>query len=184
MSVLTRRRSLPVAALVIVIAAAAWWAARPASDAAPPARASTLAAGTLTLTGLPGASGDVDLPVLSFSTGASNNGGFSGGGGGAGRANFQDLAVTVNSSSVDPLLIRAVGTGGHLQRATLTIGSHTQEWRLDDVLVSSASVGRANAGPETLNVTFAYRKLQVSSLDRRGGVVESYCYDVVAAATC
>jgi type VI secretion system secreted protein Hcp len=185
MFALSRHRLLPVAVLVVALAALAWWAVRPASEAAPaPARIGAPAAGTLVLVGLPGASGDTTLPIKAFAMGASNSGGFSsGGGGGAGRANLQDISVTVDTSTIDPLLLRAVTTGSHLQRATFTVDGGAQEWRLDDVLVTSASWG-GDAKSETFSLSFAYRKVQLSSLDRHGAVVSSSCYDVVAAATC
>ena len=185
MSLFARHRLLPVALLVLALAAASWWAVGPASEAAPtPSRAATAGAGTLTVVGLTGSSAETTLPVLAFSTGGSNSSTFGGGGAGSGRFTAQDVSVVVDTSSVDPLLLRAVATGGRLPHATVLLADGTQEWRLDDVMISSAAWGRGDAKAGSVALSLAYAKVHLTSYDSRGNAVSTFCYDVLAVRAC
>jgi hypothetical protein len=185
MSAVSRTRLLPVAVLVLTIAAATWWAVRPASDAAPPpARAATPAAGSLTFHTLPGASGDSTIPLLAFSIGGTNTTSTAGGGAGSGRFQAQDASVSLDLSSVDPLLLRALATGTRVQRATVTLSDGAEEWVFDDVTITSAAWGGGSAKAGSVALTLAYSRVQASTYDGKNAPVASFCYDVAAARIC
>jgi type VI secretion system secreted protein Hcp len=97
-----------------------------------------------------------ELEVMSFHWGVSQTGSFaSGGGGGAGKAQFQDLHFTSNTSKASPQLMLACASGRHLKYATLTGrksgGDRPADFmhvKIEDVLVSSYNqAGDRNSGP-------------------------------------
>ena len=101
--------------------------------------------------------------VLAFSWGASSSGTtHQGGGGGAGKANVQDLSITKFLDTNSPRLFKALVTGEHLRKVTLTWvgpnGAPTSILKLEDVLVSSQSGGGSaeeNRLTENLSLNFA-----------------------------
>lgn len=106
--------------------------------------------------------------VLAYSWGVSNSGSVhSGGGGGTGKANVQDLSFTKYTDSSSPKLFSACVTGRHLVRATLIVtsrrGQPAIEYRLDEVLVSSFSIGGSETEQRpTENVTLNFGKVQLT----------------------
>ena len=97
-------------------------------------------------------------PALAWSWGASNSGTVVGGGGsGAGKANFQDFAVTRNTDGQSPQYVHAVAAGTHLPTLVLVDGAATIT--LTEVLVTSYSTG-GSTGPMTENITFNFGTLR------------------------
>jgi type VI secretion system secreted protein Hcp len=127
----------------------------------------------LDLDGIKGESSDSKHPgtidVLAWSWGASNAGTFQQGtGGGAGKANFQDMAVTkyVDKSTAD--LLYACASGKHIAKASLIVrkaGENPLEYlvyTLEKILVSSVSTG-GSGGEERLteNISLNFSKVKV-----------------------
>jgi len=109
------------------------------------------------------------IDVLAWNWGMSNTGTFHhGSGGGAGKANFQDIAVTkhVDKATADLMLFCA--NGKHLAKGTLTCrkaGDNPLEYMkisMQQILVSSYATGGA-AGDErtTETVTLNFAKVKV-----------------------
>lgn len=183
---LSGRRTVSLAVLVLALAVAVAWALRPASDAAPaPSPAAPGEAGTLAIDGLrPGPGGDVSLPVLAFATGGSNSGGSAGGGGGgAGRFNPQDVSLTLDTSATDPLLLRAVSTGVHFPRATISLAGGAQEWVLEDVTATSVAWSTTD-DDGTVALTLAYEKVRLTATDGRGANTTTFCYNAASSVPC
>ena len=114
----------------------------------------------LKLDGVRGGSTDAkhkdEIELLSFSFAAAQSGGTgSGGGGGAGNVQISGLACTAEASRAGPQLFQLCAEGKHIKQALLTVrkpGRAPFEFiriKLDDVLVSSYSVGGPEAeGPQ------------------------------------
>ena len=101
--------------------------------------------------------------VLAFSWGASNSGTLHmGGGGGSGKANFQDVSLTKYTDQYSPALMRAIATGQHFSKATLTYtpkgGRSPLVLELSPVLPTSMSLGGSSEETrltENLTLSFA-----------------------------
>lgn len=108
-----------------------------------------------------------EIEVLAYSLGFSNSGDLrSAGGVGVGKANAQDLSLTVYNSKASLPLFTAVVTGMTIPTAVLTLrraGATPIEFlkiRLDNVLVTSDSMG-GSGGEDRLteNYTLNYSKI-------------------------
>lgn len=193
----TVRRSL-VLLLLPVLALALLVASRSTSTATPPARTVALAdapgAGSLTLAGIQStpASPDTTLSVLAWSWGLSNSGTTHiGGGAGAGKANLQDISMTLPQTNVSPLLVEAISTGEHLTQAKLVVfrpGTTTpaEEYVVSDVLLTAFSAGgSAGKGPATANLTVNFARIEYRSFAANGTtVVHETCFEVVENVGC
>jgi type VI secretion system secreted protein Hcp len=110
-----------------------------------------------------------EIEVLSFSWGVTNPipPGGAGGGGGAGRATFNDLAITHRIDKASPKLFEACATGKHLPEATIThrkAGKGQQDYlivKMNDVIITGVVHGGGAGQPETGSetVTMAYAKV-------------------------
>jgi type VI secretion system secreted protein Hcp len=106
--------------------------------------------------------------VVAWSWGASNSGTtHTGGGGGVGKANVQDLSLTKRLDTNSPKLFRAVVTGEHFEKVTLTWvgpkGTPTVKIVMEEVLVTSVSTGGTTSETAlTENVTFNFAKVAYS----------------------
>jgi type VI secretion system secreted protein Hcp len=117
--------------------------------------------------------GFTTFDVLAFSWGASNSGTThqgGGGGAGAGKANVQDLSVTKYLDTNSPRLFKALVTGAHFRKATLTWvgpkGTPTSVLTLEEVLVTSqSSGGNADETRLTENVSLNFAKITFSFND-------------------
>ncbi len=145
----------------------------------------------LDVEGIEGTSQEVPgaIDVLAYSWGVSNSGStHTGGGGGVGKANFQDLSVTIATSKATPKLLEACATGMHIPQATLTArkagGKQTDylEIKLETVLVSSYSTG-GNEGDsvhiENLSLNFA----KVTFTYFSGGEPFSFTFNIAENTT-
>src|SRR5262249_55473765 len=110
-----------------------------------------------------------EIEVMSFSWGLSNTGGAaSGGGGGAGKAQFQDLHFTTNTSKASPKLMLACASGQHIKKAELFCrkaggdGTSLEFMRLTltDTLVSSYQVGGSGGNLPADNVSLNFSKIE------------------------
>jgi type VI secretion system secreted protein Hcp len=132
----------------------------------------------------------VPAPLYAVSVGVSHSGssgGGTGGGGAAGKANFQDFAVTKPLDELSPKLMVACATGKHFQKATIEVFGEAGPgsppiltWELADVLVSSLSFGAGGDTP-TDNVTLSFSKVCsiYAGLDSGGKLAEvKECFDL------
>ena len=191
-SALTSRRALVALTLLLVALLVVWSALRSGSEAAPAPRAGAAQAGKVVFDSLPG-SVRASLPVRSFDAGGVNDttpGGGGGGGGGAGKFVPDDTALVLDAADVDPLLLRVVATGTHLQKVTVTLfragtSARQQVWEFADVTLSrmrTAQTGSARAPRVSLGLRYA--EVTVTTYDARGGVEQSFCFAPVASASC
>lgn len=108
------------------------------------------------------------IDILAWSWGMSQSGSFhSGAGGGAGKASFQDIAVTkyVDSSSANLMLF--CGQGDHYKEASLIVrkagGKKPLEYikiKMEKVMVTSVSTGGSGGEDKlTENVTLNFAKV-------------------------
>jgi type VI secretion system secreted protein Hcp len=119
------------------------------------------------------------IDVLSWTWGVSNTGTFHhGSGGGAGKANFQDIAITkfVDKGTADLMMFCA--NGKHIPKGTLTCrkaGDNPLEYlkiTMQQILVSSYATG-SSAGDErtteTVSLNFAKVKVEYFMQNATGG---------------
>jgi type VI secretion system secreted protein Hcp len=110
-----------------------------------------------------------EIEVLSFSWGVNNPAtiGGAGGGAGAGRATFHDLSFSHTIDKASPMLLKACATGVHLKDATIThrkAGKGQQEYliiKMNDVIVTSVSLGDSNGSAGSENVSIAFAKVDL-----------------------
>jgi type VI secretion system secreted protein Hcp len=129
-----------------------------------------------------------EIEVMSFHWGVSQSGSLAfGGGGGAGKAQFQDLHYSSNTSKASPQLMLACASGRHLKYATLSGRKAGGEGtpadflhvKIEDVLVSSYNnAGDRNSGPGDA-VSLNYARIAFSFTGSDGKVV-SEGWDVKA----
>ncbi len=102
----------------------------------------------------------------------------SSGGGSTQRADFQDLSVVKELDSSSPLLNKACWGGTHIDKVVMQLnraaGDQKQkymEYTLEDVIISSVSVGGGGGVVPSESVTFNYGKLQTvyTKQARKGG---------------
>jgi hypothetical protein len=186
-----RRRALVLVPLLL-IALVAWWAARSGSEAAAPsasAVASTAQAGKITFDSLPGAV-KVTVPLRSFSAGGVNTSTPTGGGGGAGKFVPDDPSAVIDAADVDPLLLRVVTTGVHMQRATVTLfrpgtTDRQEVWDFTDATISRLATSQSgSAKPPRVALGLHYTRVTVTSYDAQGTVARSYCFALDSNTPC
>ena len=108
-----------------------------------------------------------EIEVLAFSWGVANAANIGGGGGGAGRATFHDLSFTHAIDKASPKLLQACATGAHLKEATITrrkAGKGQPEYliiKMNDIIVTSVSLGDSSGGAGSENVSLAFAKVDL-----------------------
>jgi type VI secretion system secreted protein Hcp len=108
-----------------------------------------------------------EIEVLSFSWGVANPATTGAGGAGAGRATFHDLSFTHAIDKASPRLLQACATGTHLKEATIThrkAGKGQQEYlviKMNDIIITSVSLGDNSGGAGLENVSFAFSKIDL-----------------------
>jgi type VI secretion system secreted protein Hcp len=139
----------------------------------------------LQIDGIKGESTDADhkdwIEVLSFNWGVSqmaSGTASSSGGGSAQRADFQDLSIVKELDSASPLLNKACWGGQHIDKVVLQLnraaGEKRQkymEYTMENVIISSVSIGGGGGGIPTESVTFNYGKIKTvyTKQARKGG---------------
>jgi len=126
-----------------------------------------------------------EINVDSFSWGVSNssNIGSATGGAGAGKAQFQEFHVTMQTSKASPDLFKKCVTGSHFQKAVLTCrkaggdnraGQDFLKFTLSDALISSYSIngdGHSDQGPEdAITINFAKFEVEYTQQNSDGGI--------------
>jgi type VI secretion system secreted protein Hcp len=108
-----------------------------------------------------------EIEVLSFSWGVANTANIGGGGAGAGKATFHDLSFTHAIDKASPQLLTACAKGVHLKEATIThrkAGKGQQEYliiKMNDIIVTSVSLGESSGGTTSENVSLAFSKVDL-----------------------
>jgi type VI secretion system Hcp family effector len=138
----------------------------------------------LQITGIKGESMDDKhkdwIEVLSFNWGVSQMASASqssSGGGTTQRADFQDLSIVKLMDSASPLLFKSCVKGDHLDEVKLELcragGDKLiyMEYIMNNVIISSLSVGGGGGGEPTESVTFNYGKIKLNYIKqaRKGG---------------
>jgi type VI secretion system secreted protein Hcp len=126
----------------------------------------------LQIDGIPGESTDGKhkdwIEILSYSHGVSQSGAGSRSSGGAassGRCSHQDFSIVKTLDKASPELNLHCCNGNHIKKMTLQLCRATGEkqpymdYLLEDVLISSVSIGGGGGGIPTESVTFNYGKL-------------------------
>jgi type VI secretion system secreted protein Hcp len=118
---------------------------------------------------------DPAFPMLAYSWGVSNSGSTHvGGGGGVGKANVQDISFTKLTDSTSVGLLTKVTQGVHIPTVVVTAalgGGATMEYELDEVIVTSVSLGGSAASaksPHTENVTLNFARVTWTHTDAAG----------------
>ena len=130
------------------------------------------------------------LPLRSFSAGGTNTSTPIGGGAGAGKFVADDPAAVVEATDVDPLLLRAVATGVHLQKVTVTLfrpdtRDRQQVWEFADVTMSEArTVQSGSAKPPRVSLGVRYTRVTVTTYDAGGAVARTFCFALDTNAAC
>lgn len=182
-----RRLLLLVPLLLLVLLAV--WATRSGSEAAPPqVRAgSTSQAGKISFDSFPGGV-TATLPLRSFSVGGSS--GATAGGGGSGKFTADNPTAVLDASAVDPLLLRAVATGIHLSKVSVTLyrpgtTDRLQVWDFADVSVGDLHTTQSgSAKPPRVSLGLRYARVTLTTYDARGAVVRSLCFDLAGNTIC
>ncbi len=139
----------------------------------------------LEIEGIKGESSDKDHPdwieILSFNWGVSqmaSGSASSAGGGSSQRADFQDLSIVKELDMASPLLNKACWGGQHIGKVTLQLnraaGAKRQkymEYVMENVIISSVSIGGGGGGVPTESLTFNYGKITTTYTKqaRKGG---------------
>jgi len=139
----------------------------------------------LEISGIKGESTDKDhkewIEILSYNWGVSqmaSSTASSAGGGSTQRADFQDLSVVKELDSSTPLLSKACWGGQHIDKVKLQLNRAAgdkrepyMEYEMENVIISSVSVGGGGGGVPTESLTFNYGKLKTTyyKTARKGG---------------
>ena len=108
-------------------------------------------------------------PVLAYSFGVSNTGSAHVGGGiGAGKANFQDVSLTIQNGNMSPELLKSAALGTHFPEMKLKFYENSKkiffEITLKDVMVTSyqqsTSCGKGPCSELTESITLTYAQIQ------------------------
>lgn len=108
-------------------------------------------------------------PILAYSFGVSNSGSAHVGGGmGAGKANFQDISLTMHHGSMSPELLKSVSLGTHFPEMKLKFYENSKkmfyEITLKEVMVTSfqqsTSCGTGPCSELTESITLTYAQIQ------------------------
>jgi len=123
--------------------------------------------------GIPGESTDDKhkdwIEVLSYSFGVSQMASAtasSSGGASAERANFQDFSIVKTLDKASPKLTLACASGQHIKEITVELcragGDKVayMEYKMNEVIISSVSVGGGGGGEPTESLTFNFGKIQ------------------------
>lgn len=187
-SLLGRRRTPAVVlvALALVVVGIAW-IARPdrAESVVPP----VAKVGTLTYTTISTAV----TPIRSFSFGATATAcDPTSGGACAGKPEFAEPTVTLDTSILSPAELDALATGRHVMKLTVALynpntQNRLQEFVFDDVTFTSfaTSRGGGNAAPATESLGWSYHRV-TQRIYNPGtqDIVSENCYDLVDAKRC
>lgn len=135
-----------------------------------------------------------EIDVLAWSWGASNSGSAHvGGGAGSGKVNVQDLSLTKYIDLASTSILKAVSTGEHIDKATLTVrkaGGKPLEYLLiemDEVLISSISTG-GSGGEDRLteNISLNFAKFKIKYVEQKAdgssGGTPDFTYDIAQNA--
>ncbi|MGH8229325.1 MAG: Hcp family type VI secretion system effector [Steroidobacteraceae bacterium] len=119
------------------------------------------------------------MDILAWSWGLSNSGTFhQGAGGGAGKASFNDIAVTKYIDKASPNLMLFCANGKHLSKGTITVrkaGEKPLDYltiSLENILVSSYSTGGSGGEDrltENVSLNFATVKVSYAQQSDKGG---------------
>jgi hypothetical protein len=174
---------------LLLVALLAWWATRSDSEAASPAASkATSQAGKIVFDSLPGAVTST-LPLRSFSVGGANTAS-GGGGGGAGRFIADDPAAVIDATDVDPLLLRAVTTGVHLPKVTVSLfrpgtTARQEVWEFADATISALHTAQAgSAKSPRVSLGLHYARVTVTTYDAQGAVARSFCFALDLNTAC
>lgn len=126
----------------------------------------------LKIDGIPGESTDDKhkdwIEVMSYSSGVSQMGSgdrSTGGSATSGRCNHQDFSIVKSLDKASPTLDLKCSDGSHIKKVALELCLATgtkqkyMEYIMEDVIISSVSVGGGGGGLPTESVTFNYGKI-------------------------
>jgi type VI secretion system secreted protein Hcp len=108
-----------------------------------------------------------EIEVLAFSWGVTNAANIGAGGAGVGRATFHDLSFTHTIDKASPKLLEVCATGAHLKEGTITrrkAGKGQEEYliiKMNDIIVTSVSLGDSSGGTGSENVSLAFAKVDL-----------------------
>jgi type VI secretion system secreted protein Hcp len=137
-----------------------------------------------------------NIDVLAWSWGASQSGSFHfGAGSGAGRASFQDLAITKWIDSSSTVLYKYIANGDHFDKATLSLRKPGdkpfvfQQLVMYKVMVTSASTGGSGGEDrltEYITLNFESFCIGYTKQNSEGAPAEKYnlCWNVAEASPC
>ena len=188
-SAVPHRRVLILVPLLLV-ALLAFWATRSDSEAASSVAlkdASTSQAGRIAFDSLPGAL-KATLPMRSFSVGGTNTA--TSGGGGAGKFTADDPVAVIDAADVDPLLLRAVTTGVHLQKVTVTLfrpgtTARQQVWEFADATISDLHTAQSGSSkPPRVSLGIQYTRVTTTTYDAQGVIARSFCFALDTNTAC
>lgn len=118
------------------------------------------------------------IDVVAWSWGLSNSGTFhSGSGGGAGKANFQDIAITKQVDKASADIMYACASGKHITKAQLFIRKAGEKpleyliYTLEEILISSVATGSSEGqerAHESITLNFAKVKMEYKIQDKSG----------------
>ncbi len=121
------------------------------------------------------------IEILSYNWGVSQMASAtasSSGGGSTQRADFQDLSVVKELDASTPLLSQACWSGKHIDKVVLELNRAAGDdrtkymlYEMENVIISSVSVGGGGGGIPTESLTFNYGKLKTTYIKqaRKGG---------------
>ena len=109
---------------------------------------------------------DKEIQVMSWSFGASNPTTVGSGGMGAGKVHMQDFHFTKMVDKASPMLFKALATGQHIKKATVTVSKPSSDgksvlfmtYTFEDVMVSS---WQNSADPLIEEVSFTFQKIMI-----------------------
>ncbi|MBA2500835.1 MAG: type VI secretion system tube protein Hcp [Chitinophagaceae bacterium] len=113
--------------------------------------------------------GGGEASILAYSGGISNSATtHTGGGGAAGKANFQDISVSMVTSKISAAFLKSVAMGTHFPEMRLKFYSNSKKLyyqiTIQNVIVTSVSFGSScGSNPcadQTENVTFNFPKIK------------------------
>ena len=108
-------------------------------------------------------------PILGYSFGVSNSGSAHVGGGiGSGKANFQDISLTLQTGNMTPDLLRSVALGAHFPEMKIKFYDNSKklyyEITLKTVMVTSyqqgTSCGKTPCSALTESISLTYAQIQ------------------------
>lgn len=172
-AIVVPRNRLLVLALVVLLAGFAWEATHTGSEAAPTSARTTHYpyAGTITFHGLHAG----HTQILAFDAGGTSGGG---------TFSADDTTVVLDSSTLDPDLLKALTTGAIVDKVTVTLlrpetQETQQEWDFTHVGINKVRTSQTgSARLPQVTVAFRYGRVKL----RAGSA--GFCYDVSAVKAC